>query len=853
MKRFNPVRRFAVLSSVYIAGLALTLALAIAYLLEHNMHEVEWLSTADVVKHQTVEHNLFPYFTDPQLRREPATYREAFRGLLAMPEVVRIKIWDRDATVLWSDDERLIGKRFPENPELKEALAGEVAVELKSGGDLTRKYHWTQSAALAEIYVPIPSKTSGEIVGVIEVYRLPARLFASIRRMQVIVWGISLSGGVLLYLGLLPIVRRSYRKQLELEGGLRHSQETLEALYRASLVIQARLQLQELLTRLFETGVEILHLDRFIVLLADRREEWLEVVGSTGTQDALEAIRIPIGPEGGKPAEAYLTKQMAVWDARAPVAESSRRTRPADLVADLRSRAFVSMPLIVQGRPIGVLAVGRDDSRQPLDPAMLELLQLFANQAAVAIQNVRLFQDAQDRLAKLRAFYEATKLLTSQSFLDTLLQQAVEGAARAVSARYGAIGLLGEEGRLKTFLTYGISPEEVARIGAPPIGLGIFGVLHRGGLPLRLDDLARGPGAHGFPAHHPPMKGFLGVPIASKGKVLGGLYLTEKEGGAFTAEDEALLVSFTEIVAGLIENATLYEELRLAARHLEAKVEDRTRELQVANLKLQDATRQAEDASRHKSEFLANMSHEIRTPLNAVIGFSELLQRQGVGPLNEKQARYIAHIRNGGKHLLQLIGDILDLSKVEAGKIVLQREPLPVAATLEDILVIARGLANMKEQEIQTAIAPDLPPLTADPVRLKQILFNLLSNAVKFTPDGGRITVAARRISDFGFPIADLQGPEPQSQIPNPKSEMLEIAVTDTGAGIRAEDLPRLFQEFTQLETTQAQRHEGSGLGLALTKRLVELHGGRIWAESEGVDKGSTFTVVLPFAGPRDL
>jgi two-component system, NarL family, sensor kinase len=151
MKRFNPVRRFAVLSSLYIAGLALALALAIAYLLEHNMREVEWLNTADVVKSQVVEHNLSPYFTDPQLRREPAAYREAFRGLLAMPEVVRIKIWDRDATVLWSDDERLIGKRFPENPELKEALAGEVAVELKSGGDLTQKYHWTQSAALAKI------------------------------------------------------------------------------------------------------------------------------------------------------------------------------------------------------------------------------------------------------------------------------------------------------------------------------------------------------------------------------------------------------------------------------------------------------------------------------------------------------------------------------------------------------------------------------------------------------------------------------------------------------------------------------------------------------------------------------
>ena len=183
------------------------------------------------------------------------------------------------------------------------------------------------------------------------------------------------------------------------------------------------------------------------------------------------------------------------------------------------------------------------------------------------------------------------------------------------------------------------------------------------------------------------------------------------------------------------------------------------------------------------------------------------------------------------------------------------RVPLAVAEILEDLLVIARGLANKKQQTLHVEIAPGLPALIADPVRFKQIFFNLVSNAVKFTPDGGTITVAARRISNFQFPISNLKdiGPDPQSQIANQKSQLgdfLEIAVTDTGAGIRAEDLPRLFKEFTQLETTAAQAHEGTGLGLALTKRLVELHGGTVTATSPGEGLGSTFTLRLPFGGP---
>ena len=285
---------------------------------------------------------------------------------------------------------------------------------------------------------------------------------------------------------------------------------------------------------------------------------------------------------------------------------------------------------------------------------------------------------------------------------------------------------------------------------------------------------------------------------------------------------------------------------------LSLAVRERTQALEVA-------LQEAEAASRAKSEFLANMSHELRTPLNAIIGFSEVLQTQAHGPLTEKQARYLGHIHQSGKDLLERISNVLDLVAEQTGKLILRPEPLAVAQTLEEVLVSLRGLAHKKGQSIETRVEPDLPSLRADPVRFKQIVFNLLENAVKFTPEQGTITLRAYQKAEGRKQKAEgseHQAAEGGSRLPTadrllPTAQFLELRVTDTGIGIKTEDLPRLFSDFTQLEAAATKRHEGTGLGLALTKRLVELHGGRICAESEGEGRGSTFTVVLPFAGPR--
>jgi signal transduction histidine kinase len=291
------------------------------------------------------------------------------------------------------------------------------------------------------------------------------------------------------------------------------------------------------------------------------------------------------------------------------------------------------------------------------------------------------------------------------------------------------------------------------------------------------------------------------------------------------AYDERIELRRRDELGGLAEELNgMAASLQASVQSLERKVEERTQELQRALAELSRKGRQLEVASEHKSHFLANMSHELRTPLNAIIGFSQGLRQRLFGPINEKQEEYLDDILSSGNHLLSLINDVLDLSKVEAGQVELEVASFSLREALERGVVMVREPATRDGVRLSLELAPGVDLVAGDERRLRQVIFNLLSNAVKFTPEGGEVVVATAS-----------------------RDHEVLISVTDTGPGIRVEDHERIFEEFQQTDVGVQQR-EGTGLGLALSKRLVELHGGRIWVESEP-GHGSRFVFTLPANG----
>jgi len=621
--------------------------------------------------------------------------------------------------------------------------------------------------------------------------------------------------------------------------------QELTALNELAGLFTSTLKLDEVLRRVMERIQALMQVEAGSLLLEDPETDELVFRIAVGPQkDAVQGRRLKVGVgitgwvfQGGVP--------VIVPD----VQQDPRFYRGVDATTGFVTRSMLCVPLKVRDKVIGVIEVLNTIANPPFSGEDLNLLSAIAAHAAAAIENAVLYEESAKRNRALRDLLETSREFGSTLHLEVLLSKIVRKTLEIAPAARSGIMLLDEESRYG-YVQASTSHGRTLKAN-PRLDLDRYPEIRKvieSRQPVIVVNALEDPLMQSVREFIEPvgLRSVLAVPVVSQGKVIGVLDIAHyDEIKRFTADEVDLCQILANHASVSIENARLYGQVTRHATELEQKVRARTKELQVTNARL-------EDASRHKSEFLANMSHEIRTPLNAVIGFSELLREQRVGPLSERQTRYVSNIWQSGKHLLQVINDILDLSKVEAGKLTLAPEALPVVMILEDILTIARFLAHKKDQTVETDVEPRLPPLRADPVRLKQILFNLLMNAVKFTPDRGQIRLTARRVDLSTRHVADSSQPiDPvTTRSGDAAGEWLEIRVSDTGVGIRAEDLPRLFREFTQLETTQDRRHEGAGLGLALTKRLVEMHDGRIWAQSEGEGKGSTFTVLLPFDGP---
>jgi signal transduction histidine kinase len=466
------------------------------------------------------------------------------------------------------------------------------------------------------------------------------------------------------------------------------------------------------------------------------------------------------------------------------------------------------VPLLRHDEALGSIGVNRREPGGFTDDE-IALLQTFADQAVIAIENARLLSALQARtqeltrsVEQLTALGDVGRAVSSSLDLDTVLTTIVGRAVQLSGTDGGTIFEYDEdteEFSARATLNADESQSALLRATRLRRGEGAVGQMAVTREPLQIPDIA----AEG--AYEGRLRGalleagtraVLAIPLLHEERTLGGLVVTRRRPGAFTAEIVEILRTFATQSALAIQNARLFRQIEAKGRQLAA-------------------------ASQHKSEFLANMSHELRTPLNAIIGFSEALVDRMFGELNEKQEEYLKDIYSSGTHLLSLINDILDLSKIEAGRMELEPEDFDLPAAIDDALLLVRERAGRRGIALERHVEAGVGEIRADARKVKQVLLNLLSNAVKFTPEGGRIDVRVRL-----------------------EEGNAEISVTDSGIGIAAEDQEAVFEEFRQVGKAD-KKAEGTGLGLALCRKFVELHGGRIWVQSE-LGRGSTFTFTIP-------
>jgi PAS domain S-box-containing protein len=470
-------------------------------------------------------------------------------------------------------------------------------------------------------------------------------------------------------------------------------------------------------------------------------------------------------------------------------------------------KVIVDVPLLEADRACGVMVYYSGNSSLP-SANELGLLQTIANQTMVAVRNAQLYREQERRADQLRAVSEIGQKITNILNLNELLPYVTRLLYQTFDYYNVAVFLLDPEQPENLMLKSAHGWDKALLPTDIRINLnnpnGVITWVARTGQPLNVPDVREEPlyreyGPDGM------VRSELCVPVRFNNQVVGVLDVASTILGGFDAIDLTTMQALADQVGIALENARLYTQVNKSVNQLIA-----------ANTELEKAT-------RHKSEFLANMSHELRTPLNAIIGFSEILQDKIFGDLNQKQDRYVGNILTSGRHLLSLVNDVLDLAKVEAGRMELIPEDFNPGEAIMDVKHIVTGIANKKKLTINVEIETPKTQIKADKSKFKQILYNLLSNAVKFTPEGGTITVFCRVMFDC----------------------MLEVAVQDTGIGISPENHDRIFEEFSQVDSSYSRQYQGTGLGLALCRRLVELHGGSIKVDSE-VGIGSTFTFNIP-------
>jgi GAF domain-containing protein len=468
-------------------------------------------------------------------------------------------------------------------------------------------------------------------------------------------------------------------------------------------------------------------------------------------------------------------------------------------------RTLLGVPLLREGITIGVVALMRRSVR-PFSDKEIELVSTFADQAVIAIENVRLFDEVQARtrelsqsVEELRALGEVSQAVNSTLDTDKVLTTIVAKAVQLSGTEAGAIYTFDEKTqKFELHSTYGMDDALIAAIRERDIRIGTPGIGQAAAnrATVQIPDVRNEPSELLEVVVRAGFRALLCIPLLGADRIVGALVVRRKTPGEFPTSTIDLLETFADQSVLAIQNARLFRE-----------IEEKGRELEIA--------------SKHKSQFLANMSHELRTPLNAILGYTELILDSIYGEPTEKMRTVLERLQANGKHLLGLINDVLDLSKIEAGQLTLSLDDYSLSDVVHGVVSAVEPLAAEKRLAFKAEVAPDLPTGRGDGRRLSQVLLNLVGNAIKFT-DKGEVAIRAETANGA-----------------------FTVAVCDTGPGISAADQAKIFEEFQQADSSITRKKGGTGLGLSIAKRIIEMHGGRIWVESEP-GKGSTFYFTLP-------